>query len=184
MSEKADLKSKIERAAQLLLIQRHRRPGVKGWELRRSLGRRYLDIIKVLDEELAKFGLKVKIVFMEEVSEPRAEDYDRALFMVTFRYPAKITDVLTAGWSIDELGALAACISIINSRGGSVRRRDLEDLLAEKLPRWRVELLLDRFVKLGYLDVKDDHLSIGWRSRAEIDVDLLSLGLVSHSSSG
>ncbi|MEM2015295.1 MAG: hypothetical protein QXE58_03585 [Candidatus Methanomethylicia archaeon] len=182
MEGKAELKSKIERAAQLLLIQRHRRPGVKGWELKRALGRRYLEVIKLLDDELSKFGLKVKVVFMEDVSEPKAEDYDKAIFMVTFRHPAKITDVLTSGWSIDELGALAACIAFINSRGGSVRRKDVEEVLAEKLPRWRVETILDRFIRMGYLEVKDDYLALGWRSKAEVDADLLSLGLVSYGS--
>lgn len=182
MEGKVEFKSKIERAAQLLLIQRHRRPGVKGWELRRALGRRYLEVIKLLDEELSKFGLKIKVVFMDDVSEPKAEDYDKAIFMVTFRYPAKITDVLTSGWSIDELGALAACIAFINSRGGSVRRKDLENILAEKLPRWRIEIILDRFIRMGYLNVKDDYLALGWRSKAEIDVNLLSLSLISYSS--
>lgn len=182
MEGKVEFKSKIERAAQLLLIQRHRRPGVKGWELRRALGRRYLEVIKLLDEELSKFGLKIKVVFMDDVSEPKAEDYDKAIFMVTFRYPAKITDVLTSGWSIDELGALAACIAFINSKGGSVRRKDLENILAEKLPRWRIEIILDRFIRMGYLNVKDDYLALGWRSKAEIDVNLLSLSLISYSS--
>lgn len=182
MGSRVDINVKLERAAQLLLIQRHRRPGVKGWELKRVLGRKYLDIIKILDEELSKFGLRVKIIFMGDVSESRPEDYDKAVFMVTFKFPAKVTDVLTAGWSIDELGALAACVAFINSRGGSVRRIEVENILAEKLPRWRIDLILDRFIRLGYLEIKDDHLSLGWRSRAEIDVDLLSLGLLSHGS--
>ncbi|MCX8169352.1 MAG: hypothetical protein N3E39_04045 [Candidatus Methanomethylicia archaeon] len=182
MEGKTEFRSKIERAAQLLLIQRHRKPGVKGWELKRALGRRYLEIIRLLDEELSKFGLKVKIVFMEDISKPRIEDYDKAVFMVTFRYPAKITDVLTAGWSIDEIGALTACIALINSKDGSIKRRELEDVLSNKLPRWRVKLIIDKFIKLGYLEVKEDYLALGWRSKAEIDADLLSLNLIYYSS--
>lgn len=182
MEDRAEFKSKIERAAQLLLIQRHRRPGVKGWELKRALGRRYLEIIKLLDEELSNFGLKVKIVFMDEISEPKVEDYDKAIFMAVFKHPAKITDILTSGWSIDELGALTACIAYINSRGGSVGRRDLENILVEKLPRWRVEIIIDKFIRMGYLDERDGNLSLGWRTKAEVDVDLLSLSLISYSS--
>ena len=177
-----DYLSKVRRAAQILLIQRHRRPGVKGWELKRSLGRRYLEVIKLLDEELKRLGLKIKIVFREDVASPSREDYDRALFLVTFREPARVTDVLTAGWRIDDLGALCASVSFVASHGGSVRRREVESLLSEKLPKWRVDSLLDRFIRLGYLEVNNELVSIGWRTKAEVDLGLLSQSLLSHPS--
>lgn len=177
---RVDYRAKVKRAAQLLLLQRHLKPGVKGWELKRALGRRYLDIIKILDEELAKFSLKVKIVFRDDVDLDRVsmEDYDRALFIVTLREPAKTTDILTVGWRIDDVGALAATLAYVNSRGGFTRRREIEDLLAEKLPRWRVDSLIDKFVRYGYLREEGGVIKIGWRARAEIDFNMLSMLLL------
>jgi len=182
--KRIDYLSKLRRAVQLLLIQRHRRPGVKGWELKRALGRRYLNIIKLVDEELARFGLTVKTIFTGDVSSPTAEDYDKAIFLVTFREPAKISDVLTAGLRIDDVGALAASLAYINSKGGSINRRELESILIEKLPRWRVDSLINRFIRLGYLESEGELLRIGWRAKAEIDLSLLSLNLLSSSHEG
>ena len=181
---KIDYSSKVRRAAQLLLLQRHRRAGVKGWELKRSLGRKYLDVIKLLDEELAKFGLKVKVVFQGDVNPENAsiEDYDKALFIVTLRDPAKLIDILTAGWRIDDIGALAASLAYINSRGGSANRRELEDILAEKLPRWRIDYIIDKFVRYGYLEQDGQIIKIGWRSKVEIDFNMLSMLLILSSS--
>ncbi len=174
---KIDYSAKIRRAAQLLLVQRHRKPGVKGWELKRALGRNYLEIIKLLDEELAKFGFKIKIVFQGEVdaSKAKQEDYDKAYYVVTFREPAKVSDIISAGWRIDDLGALAAVLAVINSRGGRVNRRDIEKILGEKLPKWRVDYLIDKFLRFGYLEDEDGYLKIGWRARVEIDLDKLSM---------
>jgi len=180
---KVDYLGKVRRAAQLLLLQRHLKPGVKGWELKRALGRRYLDVIKVLDEELAKFGLKIKIVFRDDVDLDNVsrEDYDRALFIVTLRDPAKTTDILSIGWRIDDVGALAAVLAYVNSRDGFARRRELEELLAEKLPRWRVDSLIDKFIRYGYLREEGGLIKIGWRARAEIDFNMLSMLLLTSS---
>lgn len=174
-----DLKEKVKRAAQLLLLQRHLKPGVKGWELKRALGRRYLDVVRILDEELSRFGLRVKIVFRDDANldNPSMEDYDKALFVVTLRDPARTADILTVGWRIDDVGALAAAMAYVNSRGG-VRRRELEDILAEKLPRWRVDSLIDKFIRYGYLRDDGGLLRIGWRAKAEIDFNLLSMLLL------
>jgi len=181
---KIDYSAKIKRAAQLLLIQRHRKPGVKGWELKRALGRKYLEIIKLLDEELAKFGLKIKIVFQDDISinEAKPEDYDRAYYVVTFREPAKISDIISAGWRIDDLGALAITLAIINSRGGRMSRREIEKILAEKLPRWRIDYLIDKFIRYGYLEEEDNNLKIGWRTKVEIDLNLLSILILTTST--
>ena len=53
---------------------------------------------------------------------------------------------------------------------GRSGRKELERLLREKFPRWRVEYSLDRFIQRGYLDQDEKGLlRIGWRTRAEID---------------
>jgi len=52
----------IKRAARLLLFRSGMKPGIKGWELARSLGKDYLQVIRALDERLAELGLKVVAV--------------------------------------------------------------------------------------------------------------------------
>ena len=83
-----------------------------------------------------------------------------------------------AGWRIDDLAALCASIAYIISKGGKARRKELEKLLENKIPSWRVDINLNRFVRLGYL-IEDDNeqIYLGWRTRAEVDqkklIDLL-----------
>ncbi|MEM2534015.1 MAG: hypothetical protein QXK12_08355 [Candidatus Nezhaarchaeales archaeon] len=172
--EEASYRGKVRKAAQILLFQRHRKPGVKGWELKRLLGRNYLKIIQLLDGELDKLGLKVKVIF-----EGREEDYDYARFLVTLKEPVGVSGALKAGWRIDDVAALAAATAYIASRQGKVKRSDVEELLSEKLPKWRVELLIDRFVRTGYLaEDEDGFLSLDWRAKAEIDLEALVKGIV------
>jgi len=172
---------RVKRAAQLLLFQRHRRPGVKGWELKRSLGRDYLKVLELLGEELDRLGLKVKVVYEEGGSSqtpPTEEDLERARFYVTLADPLTATDIATAGWRIDDLAALAVSLAFITSRQGRAPRREVEELLKRKLPGWRVEANLDRFIRRGYLGEDDKgNLYIDWRTRAEVDQKAL-VGLI------
>ncbi|MCX8171948.1 MAG: hypothetical protein N3E47_08365, partial [Candidatus Bathyarchaeota archaeon] len=71
---------------------------------------------------------------------------------------------------IDDLAALCASIAYIVSRGGKAPRKEVEDLLKAKIPDWRVEIDLNKFIRLGYL-VEDENgqLYLGWRTRAEVD---------------
>ena len=46
---KALYSRKIKRAVHLLFFRRHRKPGVKGWELRKKLGSNYPKVLKLLD---------------------------------------------------------------------------------------------------------------------------------------
>ncbi|MEM3093436.1 MAG: hypothetical protein QXK46_01565, partial [Candidatus Caldarchaeum sp.] len=49
-------------------------------------------------------------------------------------------------------------------------KKELIDLLESKLPKWRVEAALERFVRRGYLlDIGDGMLAVGWRALAEVD---------------
>jgi len=43
--DRALLERKVRRAFQVLVLQRGRNPGVKGWEMKRHLGRDYRKII-------------------------------------------------------------------------------------------------------------------------------------------
>ncbi|MGQ9719553.1 MAG: hypothetical protein ACUVWK_06945 [Nitrososphaerales archaeon] len=173
MSEReVEIDRRLKRASQLLFFQRHRRPGIRGWELKKVLGKDFMDIIGLLNSELDRLNLQVKVVFEEGDirDKPSEEQLDRARFFVTIKNPLTASDLMASGWRIDDLAALAASIALITSRQGRAPRSDIEQILREKFPKWRVDINLDRFIRIGYLS-KDEHdmLYIGWRSRAEID---------------
>ncbi|MHC1590360.1 MAG: hypothetical protein ACXQTQ_05290 [Candidatus Hecatellaceae archaeon] len=183
-SRDASYARRVKRAAQLLLFQRHRTPGVKGWELRKSLGKNYLKIVKLLDSELERLGLQVKIV-PEASGETGGDEearLDRARFLVTLRGSLPATDAQSSGWRIDDLAALAATLAYLASRQGKASRSEVERLLSSKLPSWRVSIALDRFVKLGYLhEDENEVLTVGWRTRAEVDLEALAESLLTIS---
>jgi len=82
------------------------------------------------------------------------------------------------GWRIDDLAGLAVAISYIISKKGQAPRKDVEELLSEKLPGWKVSLNIDRYIRYGYLQQDDnEQLYLDWRTRAEVDekalIDLL-----------
>ena len=172
MTRKAYYAIKIKRAAQLLFYKRHMKPGVKGWELKNALGSDYPKILKVLDDHLEKLDLQVKTVFEgEETPEkPTLEELNKARFFVTLRggFPAK--DAKMMGWRIDDIAGLATAISFIISKKGKAPREEVDGLLRTKLPGWRVEMNLNRYIKSGYL-AEDEHnmLYLDWRTRAEVD---------------
>jgi hypothetical protein len=177
MSEDAEVQRKIRRASQLLLIQRHRSPGVKGWELKRALGKDYVKILEVLKTEMDRLGLSLKVIHedtvkkMEDIPE---ESMDKARFFAVMKGPLTHSHLASSGWRIDDVAVLAAAIAYINSRQGKAPRKQVDALLREKFPRWKVELNLDRFVRRGYLLEDEDMLYIGWRTRAEIDQKTLT----------
>lgn len=181
MSEEAELRRKIRRAVQLLLLQRPRSPGVKGWELRKTLGREYIQLMDVVNEELGRLELEVKSV--GEEGEP-IEDYDKARFYVIMKQPPPTSELVSGGWRVDDLAILAATLGYLLSRHGKAPRRDVEKLLKEKFPRWKVDLDLDRYIRRGYLaQIESETLVVGWRTRAEIDQKTLMNILLSSSSS-
>ncbi|MEM3382707.1 MAG: hypothetical protein QXL52_01790 [Nitrososphaerales archaeon] len=177
MSEKeAETSIKLKRASQLLFFQRHKKLGLRGWELKKVLGKDFMSIIDLLNSELDKLNLQVKIVFedFEAIDKPSEEQIDRARFFITIKNPLAVSDIISSGWRIDDIAALAAAIALIISRQGKAPKRDVEQILREKFPKWRVDMNLDRFIKNGYLSKDDkDILYIGWRTRAEIDQKML-----------
>ena len=182
MTKKAYYDRKIKRATQLLFYKRHMKPGVKGWELKNSLGSDYPKILKVLESHLEKLGLQIKTVFEGEnpSGEPTLEDLNKARFYVTVRGGLPERDAKMMGWRIDDLAGLAASISYIISKKGKANRDEVEDLLRSKFPGWRVEINISRYIRNGYLG-EDEHnqLYLDWRTRAEVDqkamVELLLL---------
>jgi len=176
-SDRALLERKMRKAFQVLVLQRGRNPGVKGWELKRHLGRDYKQIVEVLSEDVSPLGMEVF-----EVKGPEGTD-DTSRFLLRFKEPPTVSEAETSGIRIDDLAVLASTIAFVNSKQGRAARREVEHFLRDKFPKWRVEYSLDRYVKRGYLE-QDDRglLHIGWRTRAEVDEKTLMTMILSRGS--
>ena len=170
IKRKGQYAGKVKKATQMLLYRRHARPGVKGWELHKALGNDYPKVLDVLDDYLKPLDMKVKVVFEEEKTpeNPTVEEIDKARFFVTLRDVATKDKLM--GWRVDDLAGLAITISYIVSKKGQAARKDVEKLLGEKIPNWKVQLNVERYIRYGYL-MQDDkaQLYLDWRTRAEVD---------------
>ncbi|MGC8816207.1 MAG: hypothetical protein ACP5PX_00055 [Candidatus Hadarchaeum sp.] len=175
-----ELREKLARAAQLLFFRHHMQPGAKAWELRRALGRDYEQILKLLDAELEKLGLAVKRV--SEAGE--SSESDR--YFITLRGHPRLSDARTFGWRVDDMAMLTVALAHILSRGGKAPLKEVERILQEKFPRWRVEATIDRFIRRGYLSEDEQGLLyLGWRAMAEVDQrELLGLLLGKEKAEG
>ena len=162
---------KVKKATQILFYKRHQKPGVKGWELHKAIGADYPKVLDIVADYLDPLDLQVKTVFEEEKApeKPTIEELDKARFFVALKSGSVTKDKLM-GWRIDDLAGLAITISYIVSNKGQAPRKDVEKLLGEKIPGWKVGLNVDRYIRYGYL-LQDDKgmLYLDWRTRAEVD---------------
>jgi hypothetical protein len=173
--------SKMKRATHILFYRRHQKPGAKGWELHKALGSDYPKVLSILDDNLKNLDLQVKTVFEEgkkPTEKPTLEELDKARFYVTLRGDLIPKETKMIGWRVDDLAGLAITIGYIMSKKGQASRKDVEELLGEKLPDWKVGLNIDRYVRYGYLQQDDnEQLYLNWRTQAEVDqkalIDLL-----------
>ncbi|MCW4018942.1 MAG: hypothetical protein NWF00_09745 [Candidatus Bathyarchaeota archaeon] len=173
---KATYASKMKRATHILFYRRHQKPGVKGWELHKALGSDYPKVLDVMDDFLKPLDLQVKTVYEEGKTpeKPTLDELDKARFYVTLRGDLQPKEAKMIGWRIDDLAGLAITISYIISKKGQASRRDVEELLGEKIAGWRVGLNLDRYIRYGYLQQDDkEQLYLDWRTRAEVDQKIL-----------
>jgi hypothetical protein len=163
----------MKRATHMLFYRRHQKPGVKGWELHKALGVDYPKVLSILDDYLKSLDLQVKTVFEEEktpAEKPSIEELDKARFYITLRGELTPKESKMIGWRIDDLAGLAVAISYIISKKGQAPRKDVEEVLGEKLPGWKVSLNIDRYIRYGYLQQDDnDQLYLNWRTHAEVD---------------
>ncbi len=180
LKRKAYYARKVKRAAHLLFYKRHRKPGMKGWELRKKLGSDYPKVLDVLDDYLKSVDLQVKTVFEGEkpAEKPTREQLDKARFFITLRGDVAPKETKMMGWRIDDIAGLAMAISYIMAQKGQAPREEVEDLLRNKLPGWRVDMNMNRYIRSGYLaEDENKQLYLDWRTRAEVDqktlVDLL-----------
>jgi hypothetical protein len=170
MKKKGIYAGKIKKATQMLFYKRHAKPGVKGWELHKALGAEYPKVLDVMDEYLKPMDMQVKVVFEEEKTpeKPSVEELDRARFFIALRDVATKDKLM--GWRVDDLAGLAITISYIISKKGQAARKDIEKLLHEKMPNWKVGLNLDRYIRYGYLTQDErGQMFLDWRTRAEVD---------------
>lgn len=161
---------KVKKAAQMLFYKRHAKPGVKGWELHKAIGSDYPKVLMVLDDYLKPMDMEVKAVFEEEKTpqKPTIEELDKARFFVVLRDIVSKDKLM--GWRIDDIAGLAVTISYIISKKGQANRKDIEKLLSEKMPGWKVGLNLDRYIRHGYITQNEvGQLFLDWRTQAEVD---------------
>lgn len=169
---KASYAAKVKRATHMLFFKRHKKPGVKGWELRKALGSDYPKVLKVLDDYLKNLDLQVKTVFEEErqIEKPTLEQLDNARFLVSLRGELVPKETKMIGWRIDDLAGLAIAIAHIISNKGKAPRKEVEEILSNKLPGWKVGSNIDRYISYGYLTQDESgQLYLDWRTRAEVD---------------
>jgi len=168
----------------MLFYKRHQKPGVKGWELRKALGSDYPKVLDLLDDYLKPLDLQVKTIFEEEKTpeKPTLEELDKARFYVALRGDLATKDKLM-GWRIDDLAGLAITISYVISKKGQAARKDIEKLLSEKMPNWKIGLNIDRYIRYGYLGQDDNgQLFLDWRTQAEVDQKALINMLLSSEA--
>ena len=163
---------KVKRALHLILFRRGRRPGARDWELRNRLGRDTEGVLARVDQVLGDLDLKLKAV-----TEPGVEESVR--YLAVLKGTMAPAEARLTGWRIDSLAGLAASLAIVLAKQGRVPREDLEDLVGEKLGRWRSETLVDAFVRSGYLFEDESGLiALGWRTHAEVELKDLVAKLI------
>jgi hypothetical protein len=170
---------KLKDAVHLLFFQHHRLPGVRGWELRQELGPDWQNVLDVLDKQIHPLDLQVTRVLDEvNVVDPDQTQLADARYYITMRGGIDQKAAKTIGWRVDDIAGLAVAIAYIISKQGKAPRTDVEKILQEKLPGWRVRMSIDRYIQQGYLGEDEKGvLYMDWRSRAEVDqkqlVDLI-----------
>ena len=177
---------RVKRAAHMLFFKRGRVPGAKSYELKTGLGKEYLSVLTQLDESLKDLDLEVKRVESQTLS-----DYKNPVGEDDIRYFVRLKGSLTprearmTGWRLDNLAALAACLSLIVSKQGKSERKELENIIGEKVGRWRALTLTDAFLRSGYLEEDEEGLvKLGWRTRAELDLEKLMMLIAESKPKG
>lgn len=164
MSEEGELEAKARRMLRALLIESSSQPGMRGWELRRAFGKSYQQIVKVADAEAERLGLRIATVPDDEAPE----DIDRARFVLVTKEP--LTEFEASRWlRIEEAASLAILIGEMAIRGGAITTDAAVKLLSQKLPRWRINQILSKLKRLGYIKEENGIIMKDWRTKVEID---------------
>jgi hypothetical protein len=171
----------------LLFFKRGRVPGARSWELKTGLGKEYLKILTQLDESLKDLDLEVKKVESQVLSDykPGPDGEEESRYFVRLKGTLTPREARMTGWRIDNLAALAACLSLIVSKQGKSERKELEEVIGQKVGRWRALTLTDAFLRSGYLEEDEEGLvKLGWRTRAELDLENLMMLIAESKPKG
>ena len=169
---------RIKRAAHMLFFKHGRIPGSKSWELKTGLGKEYSRVLNQLDEQLKDLDLEVKKVHGQTLSDykPAVDSEDESRYFVRLRGTLTPKEARMTGWRLDNLAALAASLSHVVSKQGKTERKEVEEAIGHKVGRWKALTLMDVFLRSGYLEEDEDGLvKLGWRTKAEIDLQSLML---------
>ena len=178
---------RVKRAAHLLFFKRGRIPGARSWELKAGLGKEYSKVLAQLDEGLKDLDLEVKKVEAPNLSDfkPGPDDEQESRYFVRLKGTLTPREARMTGWRIDNLAALSSCLALIVSKQGKSERKELEELVAHKAGRWRALTLVDTFLRSGYLEENEEGLvRLGWRTRAELDLQSLMLLIAESKPKG
>ena len=162
------LERKAMRALRMLLVQRGGKPGLKGWELRRRLGPGYLKVLELVKTEAAKLGLELRVV-----EDERGPDYSRYLLVSS----ESVSELGVSPLTTLEAAALAVILAMSYGGLDTLPLREVEATLSTKMPRWRVGQVISKLARLGYIEVSEETVRVGWRSKAEVDVNKLAKAL-------
>ncbi len=182
-TQQAQYNEKVKRAAHMLFFKRGKIPGARLWEVKGGLGKGYQKVLAQLDETLKELDLEVKKAETETlgVSPPGGDGEEDYRYFVRLRGTLTPKEARMSGWRIDNLAALAACLTLVVSKQGKCERKELETMVAHKAGRWRTLTLMDTFLRTGYLEEDEEGLvRLGWRTRAELDLQSLMM-LVAES---
>jgi len=127
---------------------------------------------------LKDLDLEVKKVESQVLSDfkPGPDGEEESRYFVRLKGTLTPREARMTGWRIDNLAALAACLSLIVSKQGKSERKELEDVIGQKVGRWRALTLTDAFLRSGYLEEDEEGLvKLGWRTRAELDLESLMM---------
>jgi hypothetical protein len=162
-------------------------PGAKSWELKTGLGKEYPKVLTQLDESLKDLDLEVKKVESQVLSDykPGPDGEEESRYFVRLKGTLTPREARMTGWRIDNLAALAACLSLVVSKQGKSERKELEEVIGQKVGRWRALTLTDAFLRSGYLEEDEEGLvKLGWRTRAELDLESLMMLIAESKPKG
>jgi hypothetical protein len=185
--ERSYYPERVKRAAHMLFFKRGRVPGARSWELKTGLGKEYLKVLTQLDESLKDLDLEVKRVESQTLTDYKNEVGGEEDIRYFVRLKGSLTprEARMTGWRLDNLAALAACMSLIVSKQGKSERKELETIIGEKVGRWRALTLTDAFLRSGYLEEDEEGLvKLGWRTRAELDLEKLMMLIAESKPKG
>jgi uncharacterized protein with von Willebrand factor type A (vWA) domain len=140
-----------------------------------------------LDESLKDLDLEVKKVESQILSDYKAgpDGEEESRYFVRLKGTLTPREARMTGWRIDNLAALAACLSLIVSKQGKSERKELEEIIGQKVGRWRALTLTDAFLRSGYIEEDEEGLvKLGWRTRAELDLESLMMLIAESKPKG